>query len=62
MDDINFSEPKLSYPEVISPKLKQFIQDSLKPSMTLAWLICIANVLLIILAITLRSQIWNKYL
>ncbi|KML15412.1 MULTISPECIES: hypothetical protein [Burkholderia] len=56
MDDVNFSDPKLSYPEFISTKLKQFTQESLKPSMTFVWMACIANVLLIILAITLRSQ------
>ncbi len=40
MDDVNFSDPNLNYGEVISSKLKQFVQESLEPSMLLVWIAC----------------------
>ncbi|HFK5571545.1 TPA: hypothetical protein ACG0AO_003372 [Elizabethkingia meningoseptica] len=53
MDDVNFSDPNLNYAEVITTKLKQFIQETLEPSMLLVWIACGVNILLIILAIFL---------
>ncbi|MCP1251649.1 MULTISPECIES: hypothetical protein [Elizabethkingia] len=55
MDDVNFSDPNLNYGEVISSKLKQFVQESLEPSMLLVWIACGVDLLLIILAIVFRS-------
>lgn len=55
MDDVNFSDPNLNYGEVISSKLKQFVQESLEPSMLLVWIACGVDLLLIILAIVLRN-------
>ncbi|WP_407482813.1 hypothetical protein [Elizabethkingia meningoseptica] len=53
MDDVNFSDPNLNYAEVITTKLKQFIQETLEPSMLLVWIACGVNILLIILAVFL---------